>query len=475
MNNPLDIQNVGSITSYFNPILEICENKAQSVQDVALPALQALVHQVQTAPTLSLSSIETLANQTKELQETVKTSSKETMTLIVPEIEKIFISLDTRLPHFRFDPYIYNNPNNPLPSTYFEDESKKAVGIIFDKIRDAVQNDTISECFLESFETLRGQRQEIAKKQNTENPLAFGEPRYEDAPEPGRVLSTPFSSVGPYLEHRYYFLRNLSSLIAILSKKNSLGEVKTPSDIPIQGYTSSYTIECFNKVPLQEHTVVQNYSGDELKMLTTLSLMRKNLFIDPSSTFSSTEENDLHKNKKSKTEALAISAIDDFSASFIYIKESITKNNISYPLSTYFIFVKKEDYENKNFVSNNTELVIIHQDPQEIKRSLKEVEDCFVKCVTSTTEDELKENMAVFRYLLAHIAPCRRGSAWVAESLEKAIYQYKGYEFSYGLNPTPSRQRSLADLDALSNLCLSQFKRTYLLQANLKKMRIKDE
>ncbi|MES2199766.1 MAG: hypothetical protein V4489_06325 [Chlamydiota bacterium] len=457
---PLIIKDQNSICSYFKPILKIFENNPRSVQDIALPALQALVTQLQTPKGMSLSSLETIAKQTKELQKAVKASSNETTALIAPEIEKIFTSLSGRLPCFRFHSSGYEDPNNSLPDTYFEDESKKAVDGLVEKIREAVQNDTISECFLESLHTLGLQRQEIAKNQGSCRFSKFGELRYSNDLRSFKTILTPFSVHGPYHEHRLNFLRALPSLINIAST----------TDTPVQGCTSTFTAQCFDKNSLPDHSDSTSYSYDEARMLTDLKSIKEHLSSDQMTTSSKEEEKDLPKNKKAKSDAPPPSAFDDPSAFLIYIKTSLEKDATSYPLSTYFIFVKKEDYENKRFASDDTELVAVHQTLRKIKESLKEVQNFFIKCINSRADDELKENMAVFRYLLAHVAPYRRGSAWVAETIEKAVYRYKGYEFSYGLNPTPSDRRSLADLDALSTLRLSQFKRTYLLQANLKKI-----
>lgn len=79
-------------------------------------------------------------------------------------------------------------------------------------------------------------------------------------------------------------------------------------------------------------------------------------------------------------------------------------------------------------------------------------------------KEELKERVAILRYLLAVSSPYKRGSAAIAEFIEKAIYEYHGFGFEYKY-PRFSIKKPAADLDAYVCFTLEEFILTYKSKA----------
>ncbi len=119
--------------------------------------------------------------------------------------------------------------------------------------------------------------------------------------------------------------------------------------------------------------------------------------------------------------------------------------------------------------------IVIHQDPKYFQLMSKWADECFQKCFEPfETEVELKTNVALLRYLLSQASFYKRGSATISEWIEKSIYEFHGYIFTYQNPIGPSNRRPSGDLDAFTNLTLSQFLANYLLKAKIEKMKIPD-
>jgi hypothetical protein len=93
-------------------------------------------------------------------------------------------------------------------------------------------------------------------------------------------------------------------------------------------------------------------------------------------------------------------------------------------------------------------ITIHHQAPDLIQYSIEILERYFILTLASDNEEDLKKNIAIFRFIFGHSAPYFRGSAAIAEWFEKAIYAYRGYESSYGEALSDEHFKPTGDLDA---------------------------
>ncbi|MBS0627543.1 MAG: hypothetical protein JSS09_04960, partial [Verrucomicrobia bacterium] len=118
--------------------------------------------------------------------------------------------------------------------------------------------------------------------------------------------------------------------------------------------------------------------------------------------------------------------------------------------------------------NNNKDSATIHyaMQPQQIETTKKIIKTCFTKAILSSNEQELKENLALFRYLIAHATPWERGSAAIAEWMEQAVYQYKGYNACYGDRSNPTQYR-LVDLDADVSFSIESYFNDYMENMHL--------
>lgn len=122
--------------------------------------------------------------------------------------------------------------------------------------------------------------------------------------------------------------------------------------------------------------------------------------------------------------------------------------------------------ENSN-AGLNADLQIEHQSVDEGKKMDPHIRKLFKECLKKgIKKEELIEKVAIFRWALTHRTYFERGSASIAEWIEKAIYQYHGYDFKYGM-PNQSQGQFCADLDAFCYLYLDDYLKTYKNKAIL--------
>ncbi len=105
-------------------------------------------------------------------------------------------------------------------------------------------------------------------------------------------------------------------------------------------------------------------------------------------------------------------------------------------------------------VDQKKPITVIHHDSFLLEKTIDFAAEFFEKAVLSTDVDETKESCALFRYTFAHLMPYSRGSAAIAEWIERAIYSSKGLILSYNVN----RQ---VDLEALTALHYATFRDEY--------------
>lgn len=143
-------------------------------------------------------------------------------------------------------------------------------------------------------------------------------------------------------------------------------------------------------------------------------------------------------------------------------RAEITKNSErSYHLNTILIKGEDEYCVSSTRIAGFYDWVPIFTHSEESSQiAVKEfLATSFESCLNSDSEESLKQNVATFRYLFGHAAPYIRGSAAIAEWIEKAIYLQKEYEFDY--------TSGSADLDAMTSLSLAEFVDTYVSKAIL--------
>ncbi|MES2199360.1 MAG: hypothetical protein V4489_04250 [Chlamydiota bacterium] len=324
---------------------------------------------------------------------------------------------------------MYQNETRKLPSTYFEEESRKVVNLIVKKIQNTIKKsksgNAVGQCFLKLVDTLGRRRMKIAQEQNTDNYTKFGEKRLQ-------LLCTPFLSKSTYGEYAGKIKYNLLRLC-----KDNINDLKSGRSVvkisKIKGYTSKFTFRFIEK----DEKISDNTSRSGVDITTCLKMtMHATLREDPEADIGG-----------------------------IHGHVDLEKNGVSYSCSDYCVLINK--YFIGTYLEDKAvgELILTHQDPDFTEKTMKEAKHLFTKCITCKSEQELKENMAIFRYLFAHMAPYNRGSASIAEWIEKAVYKLKcpKKEFRYGDQPIDSNRRPLADLDALAELIsLPEFMKDYL-------------
>jgi hypothetical protein len=113
--------------------------------------------------------------------------------------------------------------------------------------------------------------------------------------------------------------------------------------------------------------------------------------------------------------------------------------------------------------------VIIHTDPKAFEDLEKIIEEQFHLCLLKEPDtNRLKKKVAIFRYLLAQATLYQRGSAAIAEWIEKAIYKYHGFNFDYKYpKETLLEKKPSGDLDAFTNLHLTKYLNIYMKNAHI--------
>ncbi len=330
----------------------------------------------------------------------------------------------------------YQSKTNKLPPTYFEKTSKKIIKEIVKKIRNTIQRngtgDAVGRCFLKLIDSLGQKRMKIAKKQETDEYIKFGQKR-------SLSLFTPLYHDSTYGEYGKKFTNGLLNLYKNYRHTLESGSTMIIRDEKTQEYTSKFTLQLVKNTP-----ILANHLSDNAPQIDQgIAAYKTKMYEKP-----------------------------DEDLGVIYGHMDLEKNGVPYSLSDYFVFINKDFIDSPFEEKAIYHMILAHQDPRFIKNTMKEVKDCFIKCVNSQSEQELKENVAIFRYLFAHMAPYNRGSASIAEWIEKALYKLKcpDKEFRYGDQHSSSNRRPLADLDALTAFTLSEFMEDYLSKIRLKKV-----
>lgn len=115
------------------------------------------------------------------------------------------------------------------------------------------------------------------------------------------------------------------------------------------------------------------------------------------------------------------------------------------------------------------ETLIFNHSPIESLGQIKaSTNEYLQKCLDfSLTQEQLKINVGMLRYFLAQGTFFHRGSAAIAEWIEKALYEYHGYKSSYHYLGDDSPGHPTADLDAFAYLSLKSYIEAYLSKIHL--------
>jgi hypothetical protein len=271
-------------------------------------------------------------------------------------------------------------------------------------------------------------RQDLAKAQNSPNSIDFGHKK--DPKEYSYLVAAITRLAGPYQEYGQYLKKVVEEAI----------KDKTSSE-------------------LQEGIVINDKKHANLNSSVTIRRRFAENILDYN----------IYPNNRLQY------AIEDYQAFDAFIV-SVTLNS-SIEASHYVLRMPIEDASVRSKMKNagfkllkkDTYPIIIHTQPQKFKRLEFIIEEQFNRCLVKENDPtKLKENMAILRYLFSQATFYNRGSAAIAEWVEKAIYKYHGYEFEYkypeneGVEGKPS-----GDLDAFTSLTLTDYINTYVKKANL--------
>lgn len=132
----------------------------------------------------------------------------------------------------------------------------------------------------------------------------------------------------------------------------------------------------------------------------------------------------------------------------------------SYTLSRYLTWMYR-DYTTDpvDRMREQSKVMIIHEDPFLIKDTLKAISEMFKEAfsydVSKGSVNELKELIALVRFVYAHCMPCKRGDGAVGDWLELALYRYHGFL------KTRFNSERLPCFEPLASLSLSRYLTEY--------------
>lgn len=146
-----------------------------------------------------------------------------------------------------------------------------------------------------------------------------------------------------------------------------------------------------------------------------------------------------------------------------------TENSEEIPLTQYLTWAyQTELYDPIEWMTGRSVVFCIHQDRVAIPKTLALIEKNFEKAlslkITKDTVKDLSRTIGKIRYLFAHCTPFCRGSAAIAEWLEKTLYRYHGID---------CKQKKPADLVALAAPFFSTFmgKNGYITSVELRRLK----
>lgn len=134
-------------------------------------------------------------------------------------------------------------------------------------------------------------------------------------------------------------------------------------------------------------------------------------------------------------------------------------NGKNYLLSQYLTWLYRDHQQDPiDRMVKCSKVTVIHQDCFLIKDMLDDIAKLFANAIRWERDkhlvSDLKDRVGLLRFELAHTMPFHRGSEAIAGWLEKAIYEYHGFELNYV-------KGTMGDLEAFSSLLLDKFLTNY--------------
>jgi hypothetical protein len=136
-------------------------------------------------------------------------------------------------------------------------------------------------------------------------------------------------------------------------------------------------------------------------------------------------------------------------------------------LSEYITWANQDGKTDPLEQLKNSTIIILHQDAGSINSTLDEIAKVFDKALKWTPQQKeqvLKNHVAFIRYLFAHAMPYQRGSAAIAEWLERAIYASHGFECTHS-------GKTMGDMEAFIAPTWDVFEEKYAETVTLTKVK----
>ncbi len=358
----------------------------------------------------------------------------------------------------------------------FEIESEK---IIQTAVNQMNQSDIASfpALFRDLLSTFAKERQRIAREAKTSHAHEFGIERVRD-PAHAYTLFT-----GPYSKTNELAIQQLGSQMANMKRSvKEFQETTKKVEECIQERKFSFQIEilgpkefeAYSKtISLEEAKVLKNEIFQEIPNATNFQIMQKMKEKQPV----------FYKNDKMNfyfrtiMEAFPKPTIDsvlrkvvsgnpaNLKSDWILVTKRSEINGKMYATSQWLTWVyrncRRDPVERMLDAEYRPSITVLHQDLFLINDAMKECEQIFSEIMKwdskTATFTQLKNKVALLRYIFAEAMPYTRGSAAIAEWLEQAIYRAHGYTCTYH----PNYPRESVDLVAISNLKYSDYLARY--------------
>ncbi len=315
----------------------------------------------------------------------------------------------------------------------------------------------LTAIFFDVMRLFQGERRRIAEDFGDEDAHLFGRPRTD------KDLSLYFSSTPLAFHYEEYNTVFMNQLKEILSEMN-----RTPRGFHI-------------KKSVKEETVLDRKVKFEVEILDIPDLWERTLDASEANLqrLLNTKKSycdiaaDYDLMKRLKKEAPKIYqgvSLNVASSDFLMRFEGKLKSNIAlctlraevsgklYGMSRYLSSFDPDGVNDpiKNILQSPT--AIMHQDTFLIDDTLVEISKIFKEAVSWTSEQDvkdLKDRVALFRFMYSHCTPCVRGDGAIGDWFELAIYRYHGFA------RTRFAQDKLPCFETLASISLSRYVSEY--------------
>ncbi len=334
--------------------------------------------------------------------------------------------------------------------------SRHIIGQTAQAISDAkTKGEDFIHLFYQIIENLSRQRAEIASIHKTYNAEFFGKRR--DKIDRDCLFTLKLEDV--YQHCNDALIPLLTTLLKAMELKNGDFKKRDVFEENSLGVKSILNIEI-----LRENDLKKNHTKKPIERRNFCSA-KKLIEYFPSARNLKCSMEDIVFSYPPK-EALLI--LKNSKSALIHAALTLSIDDEPYELTDYWtwMYEKKKWLENKDpkhhpieLMKKNSRVMLAHQEPSKISKTLELIAAIFKKAITwnkeTQTIEELQDLMALFCFLSAHNMRDERGSAAETEWLRDAIYLSLGVRFSIDQN------HSLIDLEAFSNPMFSEFKKIF--------------